>query len=183
MGINVLPVASGGGIKQVQRGSAVGAGTVTISAVDINKSFVNIFGTASSGTVAATGALSAANGTASAFNGTTGAPTGSASAFAISVPAANINHVGVNGGTTSRGSFDTGDFIGKVAAHTANAAAQNISLNAVNIGLNAQNIALNAQNISGGSNNLVAAVVQGYLSGSTSLVVSGPCRWEVVEFA
>ena len=40
----------------------------------------------------------------------------------------------------------------------------------------------NAVNFTGGSNNLVTAVVQGYLSNSTTLVVSGACRWEVVEF-
>jgi hypothetical protein len=37
--------------------------------------------------------------------------------------------------------------------------------------------------INAGSNNLVAAVVQGYLSSTTALEVSGACRWEVVEFA
>ena len=35
---------------------------------------------------------------------------------------------------------------------------------------------------SAGTTTLVTAVVQGYLSDSTSLVVSGACRWEVVEF-
>jgi hypothetical protein len=41
----------------------------------------------------------------------------------------------------------------------------------------------NSMAISGGSNTLVSAVVQGYLSNSTTLEVSGACRWEVVEFA
>lgn len=140
MGVAVFPAAAGGGIKSVQRGLASGSGNVTITSVDISKSFVTVFGTASTGTVAATGAV--------------GGATGTASASAITGNASN----------TTRG-------IGSADANTwnANQAAQNISLNSVNI--------------TGGTNNLVSAVVQGYLSNSTTLVVSGACRWEVVEFA
>jgi len=127
MGLSVLnqPAAASGGIKSVQRGLASGSGNVTITAVDITKSFVTVFGTTSSGTVAASGTVNAANGT-----------------FTGQVFAGNVaNH---NSATT--------------------------------------NLAMNSTNLTGGSNNLVAAVVQGYLSNSTTLVVSGACRWEVVEF-
>jgi hypothetical protein len=124
MGISVFPAAAGGGIKSVQRGSAGGSGTVTITAVNIAKSFVTVFGTASSGSVAASGSVNAANGN-----------------LAL---------------------HEQGQSVGR-SGNTA--------------------ISLNATNISGGSNNLVAAIVQGYLSSSTELVVSGACRWEVVEFA
>jgi hypothetical protein len=121
----VFPAPSaGGGIKSVQRGSAGGSGTVTITAVDINKAFVNVFGTASSGTVAASATVGSTTGTFEAGGGF---------------------------GTFSNGGTRT--------------------------------ISINSTNLTGGSNNLVAAVVQGYLSNSTSLVVSGACRWEVVEFA
>ena len=113
MGISVFPAAGGGGIKSVQRGSAAGSGNVTITAVDIAKSFVTVFGTASSGTVAASGSQTFRAG------------------------GNNANH-----------------WSGSDAAY----------------------------NITGGTNNLVAAIVQGYLSDSTTLVVSGACRWEVVEF-
>ena len=41
----------------------------------------------------------------------------------------------------------------------------------------------NATNLSGGTNNLVAAVVTGFLANATTLTVSGACRYEVVEFA
>jgi hypothetical protein len=41
---------------------------------------------------------------------------------------------------------------------------------------------LGGASLSAGTTTLVSAVIQGYLSNSTSLVVSGPCRWEVVEF-
>jgi hypothetical protein len=155
MGIATFPAASGGlssVVKSVQRGSAGSAGNVTITAVDIAKSMVNIFGTASSGTIAATGSISGASGNAAATNGTAGAQNG------------NISRVeGPYGGLTRAGSVG-------------------ISMGTQTLALNAQSISLNATNISGGSNNLVAAVVQGYLANSTTLTVSGACRYEVVEF-
>lgn len=140
MAYQVIPPTSGGGIKLVQRGSAGGAGTVTITAVNIAKAFVNVFGTASSGTVAASGAISGATGNIAATNLTM---QGYASTFRPSAGSGNYNR---------------------------------------NQPINATSFTGNATNLSGGSNNLVAAVVQGYLSSSTELVVSGACRWEVVEF-
>jgi len=162
MGIQTIPAPSAGGIKSVQRGSAGGSGNVTITAVDINKSFVTVFGTASSGTVAATGAIGATNGTTSAASGTLGAvqifqygqgPGGASTTTRTFNPTNGISSDGTIGGFNATG-FNT----------------------------NAQNVALNATNITGGSNNLVAAVVQGFLANSTTLTVSGACRWEVVEF-
>lgn len=129
MGSSTVPAAAGGGIKSVQRGSAAGSGNVTITSVNIAKSFVTVFGTASSGTVAA--------------SGSTGAATANT----------NNNYVLRDGNATQRD----------------NSTSMNISIPSLTI--------------SGGTNNLVAAVVQGYLSNSTTLVVSGACRWEVVEFA
>ena len=144
MGLSVFPAAAGGGIKSVQRGSAAGSGNVTITAVDINKSFVTVFGTASSGTVAATGAIGA-------VNGTTGS--GTDSIFSGNSYSQTLTREG------------------------------GINKFMFNVTTNSKNIALNATNITGGTNNLVAAVVQGFLANSTTLTVSGPCRWEVVEFA
>lgn len=140
MGIATYPAAAGGGIKSVQRGLASGSGNVTITAVDITKSFVNVYGTSSSGTIAASGSINSQSGSASAAS------------FTI---AADYN-------------------IGPSRLGPGNA---NRTYN-----INSQNINLNSTNLTGGSNNLVAAVVQGYLSNSTTLVVSGACRWEVVEF-
>ena len=141
MGISVLNPApvSGGGIKSVQRGSAGGAGNVTITAVDIAKSFVTVFGTTSSGTVAASGSVNASNGNIAAAN-------------------MYLTQIG-SGGNAGASWTDTKN--GQVAATTFSG---------------------NSTNLTGGSNNLVAAIVQGYLSNSTTLVVSGACRWEVVEF-
>jgi hypothetical protein len=127
MGLSVFPAAAGGGIKSVQRGSAGSSGNVTITAVDIAKSFVNIFGTASSGTVAATGTVAAHT--------------------------FNTNSQAIGPSSTIQSKFVT--LTGDIAAAA----------------------------LSGGTNNLVAAVVQGFLANSTTLTVSGACRWEVVEFA
>ena len=140
MAINTFPAVASP-VKSVQRGSAAGAGTVTITAIDISKSFVNVFGTTSSGTVAASAALSGGLNAASA-------------AMTVS-------------GQTSRSAGHYGDNNGGPVMNVGG------NLNATNF--------LSA-NLTGGTNNLVAAVVQGYLSNSTSLVVSGACRWEVVEF-
>lgn len=148
-------VPAGSPVKSVQRGSAVAAGTVTITSVDISKAFVNVFGTSSSGTVAASGSINASSGNISASNGT--------------ASIANIQRFTYYNSTGFQQS--SGDPASTVAR-----------LNAQNIALNAQTFSGNSTNITGGSTNLVAAVVQGYLSNSTSLVVSGPCRWEVVEF-
>ena len=122
MGVNVVPTATGGGIKSVQRGLAGGSGDVTITAVDIAKSFVTVFGTASSGIVGLTGAMNGSVGT---------------------------NPAGASGRMTNT-----------------NATPSDVS-----------------GSMSGGTNTLVSAVIQGFLANSTTLTVSGACRWEVVEFA
>jgi hypothetical protein len=151
MAVSKLVAASGGGIKNVQRGSAGGAGTVTITAVNIAKAFVNVFGTASSGTVAASGTVGSHNSTfpqtqlgiANSFDGSLNNP--------LKYKDAGANPSG----------FTATQTVGTIPATT---------------------ISNSSATISGGTTNLVAAVVQGYLSDSTSLVVSGACRWEVVEF-
>jgi hypothetical protein len=129
MAVTVFPApAAGGGVKSVQRGLAGAAGTVTITAVDTSKSFVTVYGTATSGVIAPAGTLEAGS----------------------------WNAINTNSGTarfTTGGTYYTG--------------AGSIS----------------ARSITAGTNTLVSAVVQGYLSNSTSLVVSNACRWEVVEFA
>ena len=140
MGIAVFPAASAGGIKSVQRGSAGGAGNVTITAVDITKSFVNVFGTVSSGTVAASGAIGSSTST---------------------IPQTDMQ--GFNGDQAQCGNAGNikSTFVTRFPSTTINNASANLS---------------------GGSNNLVSAVVQGFIANSTTLTVSGACRWEVVEF-
>ena len=126
MGISTFPAPSAGGIKSVQRGVASSSGTVTITSVDISKSFVTVFGTETTGAVAVSATIGSQSGT-------------------LTKRAAG----GASSGATT----------------PANAT-----------------FSLNGAALSGGTNTLVTAVVQGYLSNSTSLVVSGACRWEVVEF-
>jgi len=156
MGISSFPpaVAASGGIKSVQRGSAGGSGNVTITAVDISKSFVTVFGTTSSGTVAASGAINATN---------------MSSSQSFPVSGVDVNTALYPSGAGVSG----GGFQGWCGSNSkSNAGQWNTT----------RNYAANSTNLTGGSNNLVAAVVQGYLSNSTTLVVSGACRWEVVEF-
>jgi hypothetical protein len=123
MGVISVPALAGGGIKSVQRGSAGSAGDVTISSVNIAKSFVTVFGTASVGSAAGSGNINSNS--------------------------SNMHHNG------------NGDFGPNNPAAPGNFSAS----------------------LSSGTTNLVAAIVQGFLANSTTLTVSGACRYEVVEFA
>lgn len=73
MGIAVFPAPSGGGIKLVQRGQAVSAGNITITAVDTTKTFVRSFSEGAAGTVAtnsiSTGTLTPSGGSPIPVNG------------------------------------------------------------------------------------------------------------------
>jgi len=176
MGISVLnpAAASGGGIKSVQRGSAGGAGNVTITAVDISKSFVTVFGTTSSGTVAASGSINASTG-----NNSSG--TINNVKMVMQLPAPINGSFGSSNPAIRYSSYDSGDTqsSGGVGGYGDSAVG---TINALTSTLPSVAYNANSTNLTGGSNNLVAAVVQGYLSNSTTLVVSGACRWEVVEF-
>jgi len=156
MALATYPPAGGGGIKSVQRGLASASGTVTITAVDITKAFVNIFGTTSSGSAAIAGNINAATGSTSGYSGARSAAT------------ANFFTMGNNGVLIFSGAENR---------------TVNVNVNGSAYNANGMNVALNATNMTAGTTNLVTAVTQGYLSNSTSLVVSGACRWEVVEFA
>ena len=152
----------GGGIKSVQRGLASGSGNVTITAVNTSKAFVHCFGTASSGTVAASGSVNAANGNISAANGNAYVELG-------------VTNGSYGVGTAFNGSATQYQNISGIGWPWLKSSTGNISVGTTSF-------TGNSTNITGGSNNLVSAVVQAYLSDSTTLVVSGACRWEVVEF-
>ena len=132
MGIAVFPAAAGGGIKSVQRGQAVSAGSITITAVDITKSFVTSFSEGSSGTVASDSSI-------------TGTLNPSGGATTIPATAGQSNNP-----NTNNGSFPS--YSG-------------------------------TRTLSGGTMNATVKVIGAYLSNSTTLVTTGACRWEVVEFA
>jgi hypothetical protein len=173
MGIATFPAAAGGlasVVKSVQRGTASGAGNITITAVNVDKTQVLSFSTGSAGTVAATGTVNAANGTASAHS-TSGA-SGSSSITLRSSGNANT--------TTAPGSNFTPNPRYGAPMFAGNSVSASNNLNAMNV--NAQNIGLNATNISGGSTSLTTAVYGVYLVNSTTLTATGPCRYEVVEY-
>ena len=132
MGVITIPVAAGGGIKSIQRGQAVSSGNITITAVDVNKSFVNSFSEGAAGTVSnsssITGTLSSGGGDISG----TGRGAGS-----------------VNASINAGGSF---------ASYSG------------------------TRTLSGGTMDATTKQMGVYLSNSTTLVATGACRWEVVEF-
>lgn len=164
MGIAVFPAASAGGIKSVQRGSAGGSGNVTITAVDITKAFVNVFGTASSGNVAASFGLSTNQNNSHNY-------------IVAPYPRVNSGNTEPNIMFPATGGSSMGVGMGGIDAPT-NAGAATFRV----IGSNVNGTSSVSHTVNAGSNNLVAAVVQGFLANSTTLTVSGACRWEVVEF-
>ena len=158
MAINVFPAPQTGistVIRSIQRGTAASAGNITISSVDTTKTIVNSFSTSSSGTAAVAGSISSVSGSTSGFS------------------------TSAQSGTTS-GVWNGFRYDGQYGASGASAAAINISMNSQNA--NAQNISLNAPTLSAGTTNLVAGVNGVYLSDATTLVATGPCRYEVIEY-
>lgn len=139
-------------VKSVQRGSAGGAGNVTITAIDISKSMVNVFGTTSSGTVSASFNMS--------MNAGAVTLRGMREGFGY-----GTNYGAIPTGCTAAGAFNPGGNFNGNGSWTRS--------EAVNSG---------SASVGAGSNNLVAAVVQGFLANSTTLTVSGACRFEIVEF-
>jgi hypothetical protein len=173
MGIATFPPSASGlasVVKSVQRGTASGAGNITITSVDVNKTQVFSFSTGSAGTVAATGTVNAANGTASAQST-------SSSAVNQSI---TLRGSGNANTTTSPGSnFSSNPRYG-APVFAGNSVSGSGAIGGMNV--NAQNIGLNATNISGGTTSLTAAVYGVFLANSTTLTATGPCRYEVVEY-
>lgn len=186
MGLSTFPAVASS-IKSVQRGTAVSAGNITISAVKIAKTMVNSFGTSSAGTVAATGTVAAASGASSGISFS--AAYGS---MIIGTTLAYNNGWVINSGWTeyyfngSNQNFNVryGAGVGYNASNAVyNAAVQsshNQYLSAMNT--NGANISMNSQAISGGTTDLTSASYGAYLSDATTLVVTGPCRYEVIEY-
>jgi hypothetical protein len=132
MGYSVFPAAAGGGIKSVQRGQAVSAGSITITAVDTTKTFVRSFSEGAAGTVAT-------NSTSTGTLSPSGGATGTSSIY--------INNGGIR--------VDLGSYPSYSGTRT----------------------------LSGGTMDATVKAMGVYLSNSTTLVATGACRWEVVEFA
>lgn len=132
MAISKVNPVAGGGIKLVQRGQAVSAGNITITAVNTAKTFVRSFSEGSAGTVA----------TDSSSTGTltnSGGQTTSSSYYS--------NNGGLMWNYTSFPNYS------------------------------------GTRTLSGGTMNATTKQMGVYLSDATTLVATGACRWEVVEFA
>ena len=166
MGVSVFPTPSGGLsslVKSVQRGLASSAGTVTITAVDVSKSHVRSFGTGAAGTAAISGNINAANGSESAQS-TNGFSSNTSSLSVTAYNSPTSQNAGASG-------FGSGTWPVSLGGSSTNA-----------YNMNAGNIGLNAVSLAGGSTNIIAQVYGASLTNSTTLTVTGACRWEVVEY-
>lgn len=169
MGVNIFPSGGGGSpIKSIQRGVASSAGSITISAVNTEKTMLRSFSTGSSGTVAATGAIGSqsisANVAAHSISGNLGG--GTVGLFKW------VTNYGSNGNAAPT-AFSFGSPISAPVPSfpiSTNAAAASIPGN------------IGSTNISGGSTNLTSAEFGIYLVNSTTIQATGACRWEVIEF-
>lgn len=139
MGINQFPTASSGissVVNSIQRGVAGGAGSVSISSVNVNKTQVTSFSTGAAGVAAITGNAQnrfRQHGGSGVFSPHDNAP----GHYQAGEPRYGFHHFGVSG--------------------------TNLPL-------------------SGGTSTLTAAAHGAYLSDATTLVVTGPCRYEIVEY-
>lgn len=149
-------------IKSVQRGSAGGAGSVTITSVNISKSMVNIQGSASSGQVAASFGLTAAG-------------SGNAVIRGIGSIASNWSN------NLSRRPTSSNVITNTSPATTVGGVGSNYNYQSVTWEYAAPVNAF-GYNVNAGSNNLVSAQVTGFLANATTLTVSGACRFEIVEY-
>ena len=115
-------------IKLIQRGSAASAGNITITSVNVDKSFIRSFSTGSAGSAQVTGNES---GTLNPSGGSIVGPGGGGGA--------------VSGGGTFANYSGTRSF-------------------------------------SGGSTSITVQEYGAYIINSTTITVTGACRWEVVEY-
>jgi hypothetical protein len=179
MGVAIYPNTASV-IKSLQTGTAASAGTITISAVNTAKTVVHSISTGSAGTVAASGSINAAN--------------GSTSGVSFSAAYGNIDNYqgqssvfvqGGNGGglvytVTPSGTYSLvyGRY-GYVSANS-NYFGMNQFMNAMNT--NGMNVGLNSTSLTGGTTSLTAALYGATLTNSTTLTVTGPCTYQVIEY-
>ena len=170
--------ASSSPIKNVQRGVAVASGNITITSVNTGKTTVKSFSTGSAGTVAPSGNIAAYNGASSgrSYNTSYGYATGNSSSAgtASTVPTSAYNYA-----IAYAPRYGTTYGIG-----ITNSALGGSYLSLANNGFysNLENLTFNSTNLSGGTTNLVSAQYGAYLTDSTTITVTGPCRYEVIEY-
>ena len=184
MGVSNLVAASSGltsAVKSVQTGSAGSAGTVTITSVNTSKCIVTSFPTGAAGTVSVSGGY---NGENIGLNGTSGSQ-GMFTPFTNNIYyGLHTSNNGVNGVNVGSYGFSfPGNNAGNGFSQLSNTAhAPVYAAHITNFGVNAANGSTGGGNLNGGSTNLYAASYGAYLTNATTLTVTGPCQWQVVEY-
>jgi hypothetical protein len=153
MGVSLFTGGSGTNmVKSIQRGEALAAGDVTITEVNTATTSVNSFSTSASGSAGASGTIAGATG-----------DTGSRTINSMTAYAA-----GYQSGAGSSNTYD-----GRYSV-------VNWTLSAAN--LSTSTGTLNSQSITGGTTDLTMQNYGAYIKNSTTITVTGPCRWEVIEY-
>ena len=207
MGVASYP-ASGGGlssvVKSMQTGTASSSGTITITAVNTAKAFVYSTSTGSAGTVAASGSINAANGSTSGIS--TSAMYGNLYAIDTQGNGSSTSNVNQQGTAGGNGPWIPGGITGVNQPVTGTYVQYqyqyyyqryiNISVynpiiqydgsistfgNAMNT--NGMNVGLNSTSLTGGTTSgLYAGQYGATLTNSTTITVTGPCSYQVIEY-
>lgn len=182
MGVASFP-ASGGGlssvVKSLQTGTASSSGTITISAVNTAKTFVTSVSTGSAGQVAASGSINAANGSTSGVSFS--AAYGNIDNYMTASPASLVQVEAF----TAAGAYQIYSIASRYTTNYAytNAAYAPVTqfMNAMNT--NGANVGMNATSLTGGTTSgLYSASYGATLTNSTTLTVTGPCTYQVIEY-
>jgi len=197
-------------VKSLQTGTASSAGTVTITAVNTSKTVVYATSTGSAGTVAASGSINAANGSTSGIS--TSAMYGNLYAIEFnsylysnpfsawpSIPSGYSAYagtafyqplggiVGTQIGNSGGGSYGyTGNTRYGSVYVTGNFNAvydSTISTFGNAMNTNGANVTMNSTSLTGGTTSgLYSAQYGAVLTNSTTITVTGPCSYQVVEY-
>jgi hypothetical protein len=183
MGVASCPASGGGGlssvVKSLQTGTASSSGTITISAVNTAKTFVYATSTGSAGTVAASGSINAANGSTSGISFSSAY--GSIDNYmAVASVGNQYSGFGTISALSANGSYSY--FIGRYSgASAASYASVNQFMNAMNT--NGANVSMNSTSLTGGTTSgLYSASYGATLTNSTTITVTGPCTYQVIEY-
>ena len=186
MGVASFP-ASGGGlssvVKSLQTGTASSAGTITISTVNTAKTFVTSVSTGSAGQVAASGSINAANGSTSGISFS--AAYGSIDNY-MATSIVNYGNTGIAAYASAMSASGNFAWVGGATRYfngynPASYASVNQFMNSMNT--NGANVGMNATSLTGGTTSgLYSASYGATLTNSTTLTVTGPCTYQVIEY-
>lgn len=174
MGLTAFPLSSTSVIKSIQRGVAVSAGDITISAINVDKTRVSSFSTGASGTVAGSGTISGPSAT---ISGKSVSPSTIYYSGNSTYGANAYRWPSSYGSTPTRYSYTQAVIWTYISNSPVISTAQFAAAN-----VNGSNINFNATNITAGSTNLIAATNGIYIKNSTTITATGPCRYEVIEY-